>query len=141
VRRIYWDTMIHAYWFEDHKNLSDRVQQIYDTMLRRDDTLCSSIFVLSELLVGPLKTQDAVAADLIEQYFLSDAITLLPYTQQAVRFFAQLRAQHGVKSLDALHLAIAATAGVDLFLTHDRRLHKLVVPGLPFITSLETDLF
>lgn len=141
MRRIYWDTMIHAYWFEDHKNLSDRVLQIHDTMLQRDDTLCSSIFVLSELLVGPLKTQDVAAADLIEQYFRSDAITLLPYTQQAVRLFARLRAQYSVKALDALHLTIAANAGVDLFLTHDRRLHKLLVPGLPFIASLETDLF
>jgi len=27
------------------------------------------------------------------------------------------------------------TSGVDLFLTHDRRLHKLTVPGLPFIAG------
>jgi predicted nucleic acid-binding protein len=46
-----------------------------------------------------------------------------------------------VKALDALHLSIAATSGVELFLTHDRRLHKVVVPGLPFIAGLETDLF
>ncbi len=141
MRRIFWDTMIHAYWFEDHKKLSHRVQQIHDTMLQRGDTLCSSLFVLSELLVGPLRTQDIASADLIEQYFHSDAITLLPYAPQAVRIFAQLRAQHGVKSLDALHLAIAAAGGVDLFLTNDRRLHKLILPDVPFIASLETDLF
>jgi predicted nucleic acid-binding protein len=46
-----------------------------------------------------------------------------------------------VKALDAVHLSIAATSGVELFLTHDRRLHKVVVPGLPFIAGLETDLF
>jgi predicted nucleic acid-binding protein len=77
----------------------------------------------------------------IQQFFDSDAISMLPYTTQAVRLFAELRANHGVKALDALHLSISAAEGVDLFLTHDRRLHKLIVPGLPFIAGLETDLF
>jgi predicted nucleic acid-binding protein len=133
--------MIHAYWFEDNDALSLRVQQIYSTMQQRGDLLCSSVFVLSELLVGPLKDQNLEAVEAIEQFFDSDAVSMLPYERQCVRTFAELRANHGVKSLDSLHLAIAASAGVDLFLTHDRRLHKLIMPGLPFIASLDTDLF
>ncbi len=133
--------MIHAYWFEDNEALSLRVQHIYTTMQQRGDLLCSSVFVLSELLVGPLKEKNLAAADAIEQFFDSDAVSMLPYARQGVRTFAELRANHGVKSLDALHLAIAANSGVDLFLTHDRRLHKLILPGLPFIASLDTDLF
>ncbi|HEY7838794.1 MAG TPA: hypothetical protein VIC54_09360 [Terriglobales bacterium] len=42
---------------------------------------------------------------------------------------------------DALHLAIAATAGVNLFLTNDRRLHRLKVPGIDFIAGLDTNLY
>ena len=141
MRRIFWDTMVHAYWFEDHKKLSGRVEQIHESMRQRGDTLCSSLFVLNELLVGPLRTKDTAAADLIEKYFHSSAITLLPYPSKAVRIFAELRAQQGIKSLDALHLATAASAGVDLFLTNDRRLHKAVVPGISFIASLDSDLF
>lgn len=141
MRRIYWDTMIHAYWFEDNDALSLRVQDIYSTMQQRGDLLCSSVFVLSELLVGPLKEHNFAAADAIEQFFDSDAVSMIPYARRSVRTFAELRANHGVKALDALHLAIAASSGVDLFLTHDRRLHKLILPGLPFIASLDTDLF
>jgi predicted nucleic acid-binding protein len=133
--------MIHAYWFEDNDALSVRVQHIYSTMQQRGDQLCSSVFVLSELLVGPLKQQNFEAANAIEQFFDSTAVTMLPYTRQCVRTFAELRATHAVKSLDAMHLAIAASANVDLFLTHDRRLHKVIMPGLPFIASLDTDLF
>jgi predicted nucleic acid-binding protein len=133
--------MIHAYWFEGHASYGDRVEQIREAMLQRGDTLCSSLFVLSELLVGPIKLGEQQQADQIEQYFLSKSITMLPYTQQGIATFTTLRAHHGVKSLDALHLAIATASGVDLFLTHDRRLHKLKVPGLPFIASLDTDLF
>lgn len=133
--------MIHAYWFEDHAKLSDRVQQIYEAMLQRGDILCSSSFVLGEVLVGPLKTQDPAAADLIQQFFESKEVTLLPFQPEAARIFAELRAYQGLKSLDALHLAVASSAGVDLFLTYDRRLNKLTVPGIKFIASLDTDLF
>ena len=103
--------------------------------------VCSSLFALSELLVRPTKLRNLPAIDTIEDYFSSDEVTLLSYSEQAVRMFAELRANHGVKPLDAIHLAIAAHAGVDLFLTNDHRLQKLVVPGLPFIASLDTDLF
>lgn len=132
--------MIHVYWLEDATR-GPRVQHIYETMLKRTDILCSSLFVLSELLVGPLKDGNFAAAASIEQFFDSDAVMMLPYPRQAARLFAKLRANHGIKSLDALHLAIAASSGVDLFLTFDRRLNKLVMPGLPFIVSIDTDLF
>ena len=77
--------------------------------------------------------------DLLARYLQAIGQYLPAETKDDV--LAELRANHGVKALDALHLSIAATSGVDLFLTHDRRLHKLVVPGLPFIAGLETDLF
>jgi predicted nucleic acid-binding protein len=141
MRRIYWDTMLYAYWLEEHSKFSQRVEHIHRIMQQRSDTLCSSLFVLGELLVGPAKTGDATAAASIHQFFDSGAITMLTYSARAVTLFAELRASHGVKPLDALHLSIAASAGVDLFVTHDRRLHKLALPGLPFIAGLDTDLF
>ena len=133
--------MLHVYWFEDRNALGERVQHIREVMLQRNYTLCGSIFTLSELLVGPTKNKEPDAVRAIEEYFASDAVTLLTYTHQAVRTFADLRAHHGITSLDALHLSVAASNDVDLFLTHDKRLLKLRLPGLPFIASLETDLF
>jgi len=141
VKRIYWDTMLHVYWFEDRKALGERVQHIRDVMLQRNYILCSSIFTLSELLVGPTKNKKPGEVKAIEEYFTSEAVTLLNYTQPAVRTFAELRANHGIKFLDALHLSVAASNNVDLFLTHDKRLQKLRMPGLPFIAGLETELF
>jgi predicted nucleic acid-binding protein len=141
MKRIYWDTMIHAYWFEDSGALGRRVQHIHETMMKRGDIICSSLFVLSELLVGPLKVNDLSAAAAIERLFDSGEISMLPYSRQAVPLFSDLRAHHGVKSFDALHLAIAAHSGVDLFLTYDDHLKKVNRPGLPFIATLDTDLF
>jgi predicted nucleic acid-binding protein len=62
-------------------------------------------------------------------------VTLASYPISAVDLYTTLRATHRVKPLDALHLAIAATAKVDYFVTNDTKLHKLTVPGIDRICS------
>jgi len=140
MRRIFWDTMLFAYWLEGNQKQQARVQHIHEIMLAQGDELCSSLFVMSELLVGPVKLGDGEGTAAIEDFFSSSEITLLPYTLESARAFAQLR-KDGIKPLDAIHLATAAATGVDLFLTNDRRLHSARVPGIKFIASLDTDLF
>ena len=46
----------------------------------------------------------------------------------------------GVAPANAIHLACAAQAGTDLFLTNDKRLVGKIVPGIQFIASLDTQL-
>jgi predicted nucleic acid-binding protein len=62
---------------------------------------------------------------------------LLPYAPDAVTVYASLRADYRVKPLDALHLACAAFAGTDFFLTHDAALKQLTVPGIGSIAGFE----
>ena len=133
--------MIHAYWFEGDPQFGERVLDIYQAMERRNDILCGSSYVLGELLVKPHSVRNQNLVEGMITFFTSPFVILLDYPPQAARTFAMLRADFGLKSFDALHLAIATTGGVDLFLTNDRRLHKVVIPNLPFIATLETDLF
>lgn len=140
VRRIFWDTMLYAYWLEDNPDFGARVHEIHQRMEAQKDVLCSSAYVLGEVLVGPLKKGQISAADEIERYFREE-LTMLPFPAEAARRFAALRSREGIKSVDALHLATAAAAGVDLFLTNDARLKALHVPGIKFIATLATDLF
>jgi predicted nucleic acid-binding protein len=51
--------------------------------------------------------------------------------------YATLRSTHNIRNADAIQLACAAHFGVDLFITNDKQLHKLDVPGIGFITPLE----
>jgi predicted nucleic acid-binding protein len=144
VRRIYWDTMLYVYWFEDNRKYADRVEAIYHAMQRRRDSLCCSSLVYAEVLAGPTITNDIEGKAAIDNFFMSPhpdiQIDVLPFSMNAAPIFAALRAE-GLKAPDAMHLATAALAGVDLFLTNDRRLHKLSLPGMPFIATLDTDLF
>lgn len=141
MKKIYWDTMLYAYLLEGNPHFGPRVKQIRATMQARGDVLCGSLFVVGELLVKPMKTGDTRAADVIERFFHSSQLSLVGFSDGAERVFSELRAHHGVKGMDALHLAIAARNGIDLFLTNDAGLQRLVMPGLPFIASLDTALF
>jgi predicted nucleic acid-binding protein len=47
----------------------------------------------------------------------------------------------GLPPADAIHLASAAQAGTDLFLTNDKRLIGKVIPGIHFIASIDAQLF
>jgi predicted nucleic acid-binding protein len=96
---------------------------------------------MGEVLVEPLKHKHAALAAKVRQLFDSGGIEMLPFDRQAAELFAQLRSTANVAPADAIHLACAAAAGVDLFLTHDKNLHKLHVPGIQFIAGLDVNVF
>ena len=54
---------------------------------------------------------------------------------------ARIRAENRVSPPDAIHLASAAQAGVELFLTNDHRVRGLVIPGIDFIAGMDVNLF
>ena len=62
----------------------------------------------------------------------------LPFDEGAVAPFIRLRAEHKLKIADSIHLACAASAGIDLFLTGDKQLTRLDVPGIQFIADFNT---
>jgi predicted nucleic acid-binding protein len=67
--------------------------------------------------------------------------TYLPFDAGAVEPFSKLRSKQKVKIADAIHLACAASAGIDLFLTGDKQLTKLDVPGIQFIVDFNVPVF
>jgi hypothetical protein len=61
----------------------------------------------------------------------------LPHLQPDHKiFFVTL----GTSPADAIHLASAAQAGTDLFLTNDKSLVGKIVPGIQFIAMLDTQI-
>ena len=48
----------------------------------------------------------------------------------------RIRRDPALKAPDAIQLACAASAGIDLFITNDERLSQRTVRGIHFITSL-----
>ena len=141
MSRIYWDSTLFVYWLENHPSFASRVEHIFNTMMTRGDTLCTSFLAIGETLAGPLKHGRLQTAAHIEQFFDSGLVEMVPFDRKAAGQFARLRASSGVRPADAIHLACAGAAGIDLFLTGDEDLHKLRVPGIQFIAGLNVNVF
>jgi len=136
MSRVYWDTMLFIYMLEDNRQYASRVEAIYERMLERGDTLCTSFLTLGELLAGTRGS--ASRAKAIRDEFEAMKVQLLPFDGGAVDTFAILRAQERLGTADSIHLACASSRGIDLFLTGDKQLSRKIVPGIQFISGIET---
>ena len=106
-------------------------------MIERGDELPTSALALGEILVKPAEVGDDALARRYEQA-ITGAATVLPFDRGAASAFATVRRDPSNSPPDAIQLACASVAGVDLFIANDLRLSRKVVPGIHFIQSLAT---
>ena len=137
MSRIYWDTMLFIYWLEEHPTYVDRLRRILTRMETRGDQLCSSAFGVGELLAGAMRRGDRELADAIRKAMQPPHVELLPFNARTAEHFGEIRTRCRTSPADSIHLACAAAAGVDLFLTNDAKLIRLDVPGIRFIAGLD----
>jgi predicted nucleic acid-binding protein len=133
--------MLFIYWLEDHPVHAARMNAIHERMEARGDRLCTSVFTVGEVLTGLYKREEHQLASHVREAFRSPQIELIPYTSETADRYARIRASHRVSPADAIHLACAASVGVDLFLTNDGRLQPLAIPGIHFIAGMDVNLF
>jgi len=134
MTRVFWDTNLFVYLFEGGE-FAPRVRQVRSRMLDRGDQLVTSALTLGELLVRPREKGEAALRD--HETTIRHIATILPFDAESAPRYAAIRADRTIKAPDAIQLACAATAGVDLFITNDDRLSRKHVREVKFITSLE----
>lgn len=140
MSRIYWDSMLFIYWLDDNPHFADRVASVHARMSERGDELITSAVTLGEVLAGVYRKGPVSRVDEIRSALLSLLSEVVPFTADTANHYARIRGSLRIASPDAIHLACAATAGTDLFLTNDRNLVGKIIPGIQFIASLETPL-
>ena len=136
---IFWDTMIFVYWIEQHPQWSSRVDAIRRRMWERKDQLWTSTLTIGEVLSGPYAKGDLDLAARYKELLARPLVQTIPFTEETAHHFARIRADRSIASADAIQLACAAQARVDLFLTNDRRLARRTIPGIQFIADLSFD--
>lgn len=136
MSRLFWDTNIFIYLFENYGPLSQLADSLRGKMLMRGDQLLTSTLTLGEVLVKPREQGDFRLAARYETAITSACITL-PFDLAAARIYADLRSDRSIRPPDAIQLSCAASAGVDLFVTNDSRLQAKQVPGIQFIVPLD----
>jgi predicted nucleic acid-binding protein len=136
MSRIFWDSNLFIYFFEDYDELSLATKKLRGSMLRRGDQLLTSTLTLGEILVKPSERGDTVRCQMYEDALNRSAI-LLPFDVKTARRYASIRSNRSLKAPDAMQLACAGEAGVDLFVTNDHRFQGKQVEGIQFIVALD----
>ena len=136
MSRIFWDTNLFIYLFEDYGNLSKAVAQLRSKMLARGDQLLTSTLTLGEILVKPSERGETELCTKYE-HTISNAAVMISFDLKAAKIYAELRSMRSLRAPDAIQLACAANANVDLFITNNERLQGRHVQGIQFIVPLD----
>jgi uncharacterized protein len=141
VSRIYWDTMLFIYWLEENPQFGKRVDAIWSKMQQRNDQLITGALALGEVLAGAYKRgADRERIDGVKAAFESAVSEVVPFTSETADLFGRIKGSLKIPSADTIHLACAASAKTDLFLTNDKNLVGTVIPGIQFIASLDSNI-
>ena len=140
MSRIYWDTMLFIYWLENNPQFAKRVGAIRTRMEERGDQLITGAFTIGEILAGPYRIGAVKVADETKRLLRNVVSEVVPFTIETADHYARIRGTLGFAPAAAIHLACAAQAGTDLFVTNDKKLVGQIVPGIHFIASLDTQL-
>jgi predicted nucleic acid-binding protein len=128
--KLYLDSMLWVYYFEGHRDFGPPTRSSVNHWRSARHEFLSSFLILAEVLVLPKRNGDIFTATTYRRFFLSQSVRLIPLGADTAEHFADIRASKRVKPADALHLALAASAGTDYFVTTDTKLHALTVPGI-----------
>ena len=141
MTRIYWDSMLFIYMLEGNPIFGPKVHKILNRIVSRGDALSTSVFSIGEILTGPRRRGSISGVDAVKRYFQSGAVEILPFTEATADFYSLIRGANKVSQADGIHLATAAEAGVDVFVTNDGDLRKLTIPGIKFFADLDGRMF
>ncbi|MGH9499392.1 MAG: type II toxin-antitoxin system VapC family toxin [Terriglobales bacterium] len=136
MSRIFWDTNLFIYLLEPNDEFSPLTRDLRTKMLARGDQLLTSTITLGEILIKPLQAGDAERCRKYERAICSVA-TVVAFDIKAARHYASIKTNRSIKAPDAVQLACAASAGVDLFITNDDRLQNHQIAGIQFIVPLD----
>lgn len=138
--RLYLDSMVWIYALEGNSKFGLAAQQLLNRIRAAGHTLLTSHFLLAELLVIPSRKGDLALSKLYTKMLTGNGVELLPFTTDVAVRFAAIRAHFRAKSPDSLHLAFAADAGANVFVTADALLCRLSVSGIGLIADLSYTL-
>ena len=130
-KTVLLDTVALIYFLEAH----ERYGPVAETILRRIEQgkllgVISSL-VFAELLVPLYRAGDkAAASGLVSRLSGFANLTIHELDARTSAIAARLRAEHGLRTPDAIHAATALTAGADGILTNDRQWRRLTKENL-----------
>ena len=120
------DTSPLLYFIGGHPSYLGLVRAFFQAVDQGELTTVTSVITLAEVLVYPLRMG---YTELVWRYrdvlLHSSGVATLPVSPHVAEEAAQLRADYGLRTPDAIQIATAISVGARTFLTNDKRLAKV----------------
>ena len=133
-----FDTQPFIYFIERHPSYVDILREIFRRVDARTFTGYGSAVILTEVLTRPKQIGDMVLQQAYGRLLTAGRhFTLVTIDAAIAENPAELRAQHRLRTSDALQIAAAARTGCDAFLTNDTALLRVTTPRILVLDQLE----
>jgi predicted nucleic acid-binding protein len=129
------DTAPLIYFIEENPTYLEVAKLFFEAMDRGDFTVVTSTVTLLEVLVHPLRTNNAELAEEYRDILLNSKLMTVGVSSTIAEQAARLRAAHNIRTPDAIQISAALNAGATHFFTNDIKL-----PDIADIRILSLDL-
>lgn len=131
------DTAPLIYFIEKHPSFHRRVRPFFQAMQRGDFEVVTSTMTITEVLVHPIRHNDAALTSTYRDILQNaEHLRTVPFTDDIAEIAAHLRADHKLRTPDAIQAATAIAMKADFFLTNDETLSILPHPTVLVLESL-----
>ena len=122
-KRAYFDSNIFIYLIEGFDKFEQELLQIRDSIAFAESEIVTSELTLCEVLVAPFRRNNPTLVARYRQFIEVSGAFQVQATGRETYVRASLyRAQSGMKTADAIHMATAVEMNCDVFVTNDGRI-------------------
>jgi predicted nucleic acid-binding protein len=138
ISRLGIDTSPLIYFVERHAGYVDIMRKILSLVDSGQFTGYSSVITLTEVLVLPKRAKNIDLENKYRDLLLhSRNYQITPIDSTVAELAASLRAQHNLRTPDALQVASAIQSGCQAFLTNDKSIKRLQDIQILILDELE----
>lgn len=122
---LYFDTAPIIYSVEKHPVYWPIMETLWAISIAEEFQLVTSELTILETIVQPVRDGKAELARAYEAFLSGDSISLVPISAEILRAAVELRANHNLKTPDAIHAATAITSGCQYLIANDNGFRRI----------------
>ncbi|NLJ40041.1 MAG: type II toxin-antitoxin system VapC family toxin [Clostridiales bacterium] len=125
-KHILLDTNCFIYYFEDNPNYSDKLEKMFTDIQNGNCEAFMSIISFMEILVKPKKENNIFIENRYKLMLTNyPNLSIINVDYKIADIASRLRAEHNIKTPDAIILATGISKDVNFFITNDIRLNDI----------------
>jgi len=134
---IFIDTAAFIYFVERNPAYVDVLRPVFNAIDAGELRAITTAITYSEVLVIPCRQENQTLVEKYETLLRETPnLTIAPFNLKLAKQTAEVRAQYGLKTPDAIQWATATRYGVKFFLTNDRGFQRFSDPKVLVIEEL-----